>query len=119
MTLHPYAASTSLGINALWAYQYPSLLNRSIDKLFEKWGNLATYDVHQFTTGEVRVTAKRNSNNERTPMLEVIRQKQIVQSYIENWLDEFIAAYRVQPGNEWIVQQYAKVRAEDMAGVAA
>jgi hypothetical protein len=119
MTLHPFTTSTSLGINALWAFQYPSLLNRSIDRLFEEWGNLATYDVQLYTQGEVRVTAKRNPNDERTPMLEVIRQKQIIRGFIDQWLDEFIAAYRVQPGNEWIVKKYTETRAEDMAAVAA
>ena len=115
--INQFSSSTSVGISVLWAYQYPHLLRKAVDDLFTEWGTLATFYLVPFTKGEMRVVAIRNSDDARTPMIEVIRQKGVILIGLDQWIDEFIAEYRI--ANAWIIQQYDAERSRNLGVVSA
>lgn len=117
MTVHPSTSSSTLGISALWAYQYPHLLIRSIDRLFAEWGNVATYRLVPYTKGEIRIAATRCVDGTITSEYdqEVARAKILIG--IDEWVQEFVTEYRAT--NAWIVEQYDTERAQNLDLVAA
>lgn len=103
---------TRTEINLLWLYTNPQLQHRSIDRLFEEYGNTGEYSIYTGRDGFVTLIAKRLKDDGRACMTEVIKSKRNLFAMMMTCMDCFVEDYR--SGNTWVMEQHDKTREQNL-----
>ncbi len=105
-------------INLLWAYRHPHLAQRSIDRLFEEWGNRGIYSWKQLIPFEFELHVTQvGLGTSLSPMLEVIRAKHDMEVALAMAVEEFVEDNRGRWSEDtW--KMYDQERSQSVAELA-
>lgn len=105
-------SETRIQCNLLWLYTNPQLERRSIDGLFEEYGNAGEYSIDTSLNGFVTMVGKRLPDDERRCMTDVMETKREIFAMMMTAMTCFVEEYRST--NEWVMGEKDKARAANL-----
>lgn len=111
---HTYYSTTTIG--TVWGYTNPRLAYKTIDDLFDTWGDNAVYSSNMVSDYEFQITARRRRPNEHIPNLDHVRANMKIDLaiFIDNSFEQYRNSRPDSDGHAWVCQQHDQTRRDNL-----